>query len=154
MHNINTTECNGPTQTSDESEKWKCKDAKNGYLKTENKEENVGALLGPAPVTTVVQVSGSGARTMVLPGKRKPSREKFLVAALLALVLFSLICLLLFINGNYKECATINGVNQATVHVVTTLRSINLEYFLWRAIGNVNCNYCGTASNLSGIHER
>ncbi|KAF5273000.1 hypothetical protein FQA39_LY07649 [Lamprigera yunnana] len=46
-----------------------------------------------------------------------------------------------------------SGVSQATVHVVTTLGSVNLEYFLWRAIGKVNCNY-GTAPNVSGIYER
>ncbi|KAF5304065.1 hypothetical protein FQA39_LY01850 [Lamprigera yunnana] len=43
------------------------------------------------------------------------------------------------------------GVNETTVHVVTTLGSDN---FLWRDIGKVNCSYGGTAPNVSGIHER
>ncbi|KAF5295948.1 hypothetical protein FQA39_LY12720 [Lamprigera yunnana] len=38
------------------------------------------------------------------------------------------------------------GVSDATVHEVTI--------FLWSAIGNVNYNYCGTAPNVSGMHER
>ncbi|KAF5269664.1 hypothetical protein FQA39_LY08587 [Lamprigera yunnana] len=46
------------------------------------------------------------------------------------------------------------SVSEVTIHVVTTLGSVNLEYFFWRAIGNVNCNYCGTVPNVSGIHER
>ncbi|KAF5275658.1 hypothetical protein FQA39_LY06770 [Lamprigera yunnana] len=47
-----------------------------------------------------------------------------------------------------------SGVNEATVYVVTTLGASNLEFFLWRAIGKVNCNYCGTAPNVSGMHGR
>ncbi|KAF5296928.1 hypothetical protein FQA39_LY12285 [Lamprigera yunnana] len=45
------------------------------------------------------------------------------------------------------------GVSEPTVNVGTTLGSVNLEYFFLRAIGKVNCNYCGTAPNASGIHE-
>ncbi|KAF5306100.1 hypothetical protein FQA39_LY09078 [Lamprigera yunnana] len=45
-------------------------------------------------------------------------------------------------------------VSEATVNVTTTFGSVNLEYFLWRAIGDVNSNYCGTAPNLSKIRER
>lgn len=108
---MSAQECNGPMQMGvEEADKsWKCKDTKNGYLKTENREENVDPLLGSTPVATVVQVSGTGARTMVLPGKRKPTREKFLLAALLALVLFSAICLLLLISNNSKECTKSSG---------------------------------------------
>ncbi|KAF5306840.1 hypothetical protein FQA39_LY00070 [Lamprigera yunnana] len=47
----------------------------------------------------------------------------------------------------------LRDVNEATVHVVTTLGAGNLEYFLWRAIGKINCNYGGTAPNVSGMHE-
>ncbi|KAF5297125.1 hypothetical protein FQA39_LY02705 [Lamprigera yunnana] len=46
------------------------------------------------------------------------------------------------------------SVSEATIHVVTALGAANLEYFLWRAIGKVNCNYGGTAPNVSGMHER
>ncbi|KAF5294750.1 hypothetical protein FQA39_LY00234 [Lamprigera yunnana] len=52
-----------------------------------------------------------------------------------------------------KKSTELGGVSEATVYVVTTLGSVNLEYFFWRAIGNVNCNYCGTTPNVSGIHE-
>ncbi|KAF5294720.1 hypothetical protein FQA39_LY00204 [Lamprigera yunnana] len=33
----------------------------------------------------------------------------------------------------------ITGIKEATVHVVTTLGASNVEYFLWRGIGKVNC---------------
>ncbi|KAF5293545.1 hypothetical protein FQA39_LY03030 [Lamprigera yunnana] len=46
------------------------------------------------------------------------------------------------------------GVTEATVHVVATMGSINLEYFLWRAMGKVKCITIGTAPNLAGMHER
>ncbi|KAF5301234.1 hypothetical protein FQA39_LY10820 [Lamprigera yunnana] len=39
------------------------------------------------------------------------------------------------------------GLSEARVHVTTTLGSVNSEYFCWRAIGNVNGNYCGSAPN-------
>ncbi|KAF5304966.1 hypothetical protein FQA39_LY09440 [Lamprigera yunnana] len=53
-----------------------------------------------------------------------------------------------------KKSTGLKGVSEATVHVVTMLGSVSLEYFFWRAIGNVNCKYCGNALNVSGIHER
>ncbi|KAF5284790.1 hypothetical protein FQA39_LY04515 [Lamprigera yunnana] len=40
-------------------------------------------------------------------------------------------------------------VSEATVHVITALGSVNLEYFFWTAIGNVD----GTAP-ISGLHKR
>ncbi|KAF5289264.1 hypothetical protein FQA39_LY15194 [Lamprigera yunnana] len=48
----------------------------------------------------------------------------------------------------------ITRVKEATVHVVTTLGAGNVEYFLLRAIGKVNCNYGSTAPNVSGLHKR
>ncbi|KAF5294740.1 hypothetical protein FQA39_LY00224 [Lamprigera yunnana] len=45
-------------------------------------------------------------------------------------------------------------LSEANVHIVTILESVNLEYFFYRVIGNVNGNYGGTASNVAGIHER
>ncbi|KAF5272239.1 hypothetical protein FQA39_LY01321 [Lamprigera yunnana] len=38
----------------------------------------------------------------------------------------------------WRAIGNVNGVSEATVHVTTTLGSINLEYLFWRAIGNVN----------------
>ncbi|KAF5297037.1 hypothetical protein FQA39_LY12251 [Lamprigera yunnana] len=38
-------------------------------------------------------------------------------------------------------------LSEATVYIITTLGSVNLEYFFWRVIGNVKSNYCGTATN-------
>ncbi|KAF5301839.1 hypothetical protein FQA39_LY10624 [Lamprigera yunnana] len=46
------------------------------------------------------------------------------------------------------------GLSEATVHVITTLGSVNLEYFLWRVVGNVKGNDYGTAPNGLGLHER
>ncbi|KAF5281296.1 hypothetical protein FQA39_LY05182 [Lamprigera yunnana] len=45
-------------------------------------------------------------------------------------------------------------LSESTVHVTTTLGSVNLEYFFWRVSDNVKGNYCGAAPNISGIHER
>ncbi|KAF5274211.1 hypothetical protein FQA39_LY07315 [Lamprigera yunnana] len=53
-----------------------------------------------------------------------------------------------------KKSTELRGINEATVHVVTALGSVNLEYFFWRTIDNVNCNYCGTAPNVLVVHER
>ncbi|KAF5292998.1 hypothetical protein FQA39_LY13767 [Lamprigera yunnana] len=52
-----------------------------------------------------------------------------------------------------REKAVI-GLSKATVHVTTTMGSVNLEYFFWSAIDNGNGSYCGTAPNVSVIHER
>ncbi|KAF5294794.1 hypothetical protein FQA39_LY00278 [Lamprigera yunnana] len=54
----------------------------------------------------------------------------------------------------FEEIYRVRGLSEATVYVTTTLGSVNLEYLFWRVIGNVNGNYCGTAPNVSGIHER
>ncbi|KAF5303501.1 hypothetical protein FQA39_LY09964 [Lamprigera yunnana] len=35
-------------------------------------------------------------------------------------------------------------LSETTVYVITTLGSVNLKYFFWRAIGNVKGNDCGT----------
>ncbi|KAF5286563.1 hypothetical protein FQA39_LY16246 [Lamprigera yunnana] len=45
------------------------------------------------------------------------------------------------------------GLSEATVHVTTALGSVNLEYYLWRAIGNVNGKYGGIAPNVSGLRK-
>ncbi|KAF5291879.1 hypothetical protein FQA39_LY14216 [Lamprigera yunnana] len=46
------------------------------------------------------------------------------------------------------------GVNEATVHLAKTLGAGKLEYFLWRVVGKVNCSYGSTAPNVSGLHKR
>lgn len=128
MQNSNNSECNGPMQINDETstdKSWKCKDTKNGYIKTENREESVGPLLSTMPVATVVQVSGTGAKTMVVPGKRKPTKEKFLLVAVLVLLLFSVICLLLLIGNNSKRCTKSNGMYLIFDHVnIVRVKSI------------------------------
>lgn len=88
---------------------WKCADTNNGYLKTENGPGgSMGPLLGTTAVPTVVQVAGTGARTMVLPGRTKPNRERCLFAAVVALLLLSTICLFLLANNNL-QCSDSNG---------------------------------------------
>ncbi|KAF7286321.1 hypothetical protein GWI33_006050 [Rhynchophorus ferrugineus] len=76
---------------------WKCTDAKNGYLKTKNPSQE------PLPVTTVVQMSGSGAKTIVVPNA-KPSKEKCLFATVLALIIFCGILLLMLLSSKGKSC--------------------------------------------------
>ncbi|KAF5296381.1 hypothetical protein FQA39_LY12500 [Lamprigera yunnana] len=46
------------------------------------------------------------------------------------------------------------GMNEVVVHVATALGPGNVEYFLWRAMVKVNCNYGSTAPNISGLHKR
>lgn len=109
MSRFKTAECNGPIQMSDVSvldNSWKCSDANNGYIKTDNNcpGASMGPLLGTTAVPTVVQVSGSGARTMVLPGRKKPSRERCLLITVFALLLISVVCLFLLANNGQKEC--------------------------------------------------
>ncbi|KAF5276311.1 hypothetical protein FQA39_LY06660 [Lamprigera yunnana] len=50
-----------------------------------------------------------------------------------------------------KDCV---GLSKATIYIITTLGSVNLEYFFWRVIDNVKGNYCDTAPNGSERHER
>lgn len=98
---------NGPVQMSEVAvieTDWKLSDSNNGYLKTENGPEDT--LLGGPPVATVVQVSGSGARTMVLPGRTKPIREKCLVISVCSLAILCCIFLLLLISGKEMECTS------------------------------------------------
>ncbi|KAF5292450.1 hypothetical protein FQA39_LY13997 [Lamprigera yunnana] len=45
------------------------------------------------------------------------------------------------------------GLSKATVYVITTVGSVNLEYFFWRGIGNVKGNDFSTAPNGSRIQE-
>lgn len=122
MNSFKTSECNGPIQMSDVSvieNNWKCSDANNGFIKTENGPgASMGPLLGTTTVPTVVQVSGSGARTMVLPGRTKPSRERCLMIAVLALLLLSIVFLLMLANNNQQECETNTGtyVNYSNFH--------------------------------------
>lgn len=104
---------NGPIQMSEVAvieTDWKIGDSNNGFLKTENGPKETGdggLLLGSPPVATVVQVSGSGARTMVLPARAKPIREKCLVVSVCSLAVLCCIFMLLLISGRDNECSEI-----------------------------------------------
>lgn len=101
---------------------WKCSDANNGYLRSGNgPEESVDPLLGTTTVTTVVQVSGSGARTMVLPGRTKPSRERCLLVTVFALVILCGVCLLLLISKG-QECTHPRG--KCTITFISSFKVI------------------------------
>ncbi|CAG9759483.1 unnamed protein product [Ceutorhynchus assimilis] len=80
---------------------WKCSDTKNGYLKTKNPIQE--SLLGSSPVSTVVQMSGSGTKTMVMPQK-KSSKEKCLFALVLALFIFCGVLLLMLFSTKGQGC--------------------------------------------------
>ena len=80
---------------------WKCSEANNGYLKQKSGPEE--SLLGSTAVTTVVQVSGSGTKTMVLP-RSKQAKEKCLVAAVFALIIFSLVLLFIVVSTRNHQC--------------------------------------------------
>lgn len=94
-----------PDQMGDISvidKQWKCTDTNNGYLKSKSGAEE--SLLGSNAVTTVVQVSGGGTKTMVLP-QTKPVKEKCLLATVLALIIFcGVLLLIIVINSKSQSC--------------------------------------------------
>ncbi|KAF5305380.1 hypothetical protein FQA39_LY09209 [Lamprigera yunnana] len=59
------------------------------------------------------------------------------------------------IFGDWKVVSSpfIDRLSEATVHVVSKLGSVTLEYFFWRVIGNVKGKYCSGAPNVSRVHE-
>lgn len=101
----NTDNNKVPDQMADISvieKQWKCTDANNGYLKAKSGAEE--SLLGPNPVTTVVQVSGASTKTTVIP-QTKPAKEKCLLATVLALIFFcGVLLLIIFINSKSQSC--------------------------------------------------
>lgn len=111
MNNVNAFECNGPILTSNENDitkSWNNRDIKNGYLKTENNEV-IDSLLSSTTVATVVQVTGNGSKTTIIPAQKKSLKAKYLLVAFLVLIILSLICLFLFINIGGQECQNTNG---------------------------------------------
>lgn len=120
MNNFKTAECNGPIQMSDVSvidNNWKCPDTtitatttNNGYIKSENGPGgSMGPLLTTTTVPTVVQVTSTGARTMVLPARTKGTRERCLLVTVVALIVISITCLYMLANNNQEECETNMG---------------------------------------------
>ena len=95
---------NGPVQLNSVKvigDNWKCSDTNNGFLKIDGMPEEAAVnLLGTSGVPTVVQVAGSGARTMVLSRKTKPFREKLLLTIMLGLLLVTSVVLLMFFRSN------------------------------------------------------
>lgn len=111
MNNIKNTECNGSRQTessTDNHKKWNCAEPNNGYLKS-NLEQQGDPLLGATPLATVVQVTGEGAKTVVIPNRGRASRERCLLVTVLVLVLLTGICLLLLANKSTSTCNTAYG---------------------------------------------
>lgn len=112
MNKIRKSEWNGPAQMEEvsciENHTWKLPDTNNGYLKTTDRgeEQVMGPLLGTTPVTTVVQMSAAGTKTIVLPGRPRQAREKCLLAIVLGLAILSGICLLLLVNSKNPECTS------------------------------------------------
>lgn len=60
-------------------------------------------LLGSTPVSTVVQMSGSSAKTMVID-KSKSSKEKCLLASVLALSIFCGVLVLMLLSSKGQSC--------------------------------------------------
>lgn len=122
MNNFKTAECNGPIQMSDVSvidNNWKCPDTNNGYIKTENGPGgSMGPLLGTTTVPTVVQVTSTGARTMVLPARTKGTRERCLLVTVLALIVISITCLFMLANNNKNECENNIGTYNVLIPIL------------------------------------
>jgi hypothetical protein len=104
MNKLPNSDRNGPIQMSEVSaidKPWKCSEANNGYLKQKSLPEE--SLLGSTAVTTVVQVSGTGTKTTVVP-RNKQAKEKCLVAAVFALIIFSLVLLFIVVTTKNPQC--------------------------------------------------
>lgn len=99
---------------------WKCSEANNGYLKSKTGKEHLifpyiiannfrnvpGAeesLLDSSAVSTVVQVAGSGTKTMVVP-RTKPAKEKCLFATVLALIIFCGVLVFIIVGSKAPHC--------------------------------------------------
>ncbi|XP_019868485.2 neprilysin-1-like [Aethina tumida] len=103
--NKSNTDCNGPIQMSDisviDNKPWKCSEANNGYLKSKTGAEE--SLLDSSAVSTVVQVAGSGTKTMVVP-RTKPAKEKCLFATVLALIIFCGVLVFIIVGSKAPHC--------------------------------------------------
>ncbi|KAL1491391.1 hypothetical protein ABEB36_011995 [Hypothenemus hampei] len=87
-----------PMTEVNSDKQWKNSDLKNGYLKTKTSGEE--SRLG---TSTVVQMSSSGAKTVVLP-QTKSSKEKCLFATVLALIIFCGVLLLMLFSSKGLGC--------------------------------------------------
>ncbi|XP_030759293.1 neprilysin-1-like isoform X1 [Sitophilus oryzae] len=96
---------------------WKCSETKNGYLKAKKPNPE------PHPVATVVQMSGSGPKTIVVPNA-KPSKEKCLFATVLALIIFCGILLLMLLSSKGKNCQDFRARVCLTEECVRTASSL------------------------------
>ncbi|XP_066247671.1 neprilysin-1-like [Euwallacea similis] len=102
--------------------KWKCSDTKNGYLKTNNHTQQE-SLLGAPPVSTVVQMSGSSTKTLVMP-QTKTSKEKCLFASVLALAIFCGVLLLMLLSSKGQGCHELKPRVCLTEECVRTASSL------------------------------
>ncbi|EFA09825.2 neprilysin-1 [Tribolium castaneum] len=125
MNKSPPTDCNGPIQMSEvsviDNKAWKCSEANNGYLKQKSVPEE--SLLGSTAVTTVVQVSGAGTKTMVVP-RNKQAKDKCLVAAVFALIIFSLVLLFMVFSTRNHQCIDSRSSVCLTEECVRTAASL------------------------------
>lgn len=88
-------------------------DVNNGFLKSSEmnrmEQDSVDSLLNSSQVTTMVQVSGSGTKTIVHPMKTRPFRERALLGAVLVLAVISATALILLLSGS-KTCEPPKGI--------------------------------------------
>ncbi|CAH1375017.1 hypothetical protein MTP99_016416 [Tenebrio molitor] len=124
MNKLPNSDRNGPIQMSEVSaidKPWKCSEANNGYLKQKSLPEE--SLLGSTAVTTVVQVSGTGTKTTVVP-RNKQAKEKCLVAAVFALIIFSLVLLFIVVTTKNPQCVDSRSSVCLTEECVRTASSL------------------------------
>lgn len=80
---------------------WKCSEANNGFINQKNDIPDAETNSKSA----VVQITRTGAtKIMVVPKKKRPNKEKFLIALILALSMFCGMLVIMVFNKRSQTC--------------------------------------------------
>lgn len=80
---------------------WKFSDTNNGFINQKNDTPDSESKSKSA----VVQITRTGAtKIMVLPKKKRPNKEKFLIALILALLMFCGMLVIMVFNKRSQTC--------------------------------------------------
>lgn len=78
---------------------WKCSDANNGFINQKSE------IINADTKSAVVQVTRTGGtKIMVVPKKKRPNKEKLLIALILALLMFCGMLVIMVFNKRSQNC--------------------------------------------------
>lgn len=84
---------------SEKENSWKCSDANNGFINQKSE------IIDADTKSAVVQVTRTGGtKIMVVPKKKRPNKEKFLIALILALLMFCGMLVIMVFNKRTQNC--------------------------------------------------